>query len=1018
MFARILIGRCANRKSVFLSMFSLLLFFSSICTITAQPPTSTYILSDTLPSILFDGIGASFSGASARYIRDYPSIERSRILDLLFAPSGSPSTQNTFKGAALQILKLEIGGDGNSDGSGSVPSHQHSLSDTLNINRGWVTWLAQEALDRNPNIKIVLTPRTFPGYLRQGNPSANDPFGDPPQAASYVASFVIAFAERLGVRPYIGLWSTSLSTSTVVNNDLMVEYAVELRAQLDSVGFTDSLIICSDSASRLTFPAVTGDWSCVNATDSSNPTLYVEELAEVIGIIGNTGRPPIPFSNTANPQTLPIWMSSYTSVYSGPQPTFGYGALSVANEWMETYITASSANGGKQGTIPSGFIYEFGINAAPYGFPYFHNGLIQANQPWSGHFTPSVALWAIAHVNQFIPSNLDWRILSTDKSNGGSGNLTFGGYYATFYSPSTFESVIIVNKFYDNAMMNRPVVVDELATFTYAGNFPGNQVNSANVWYSCFSNSLSSNNTWTTMTFDKVYPIISNSIILNLSSNCIYSISTSQSISVWPGCQATDCETIPPEPSAFGTQAITFTDFRTCVFEGANGLYMTDVNGAFECTTDLLLGMVLKQTVDSAPIPTGDTRPHTLTGDFDTINVDVRIDAYIPTGCSALLGANIDPYALGGSTQMNSAAGVWLVVQPISDENKLLWKLVKGLDTTSYTIPVLYGEIPLQATFENGVTLRLIVRDNRAIGTVSILPALDGNLTNVQENILLFSTDITSEFTQSGFVGFGTGEFVSGTCFRNFNITNSLTTCSAIPIEKQLITVEMCQTNSPGQMFEISPPTNLEPSSFGYDMIHQYDAWSEDCGPIFSSLDPKDMLLACATNYSAGIVNDATCTCTGFNSNGYPKNRYDDINPYYLMQVDLYILQLPPCQIKLTANKSLCLDLLYDTTDPSLYLNACADETMGPIPDSQLWTFEHSIADGVYLSGPLRNRDGLKVADISGISFELDNPVRATTYTMGSNQIFNFPYPDNKGLIRATQMGICLGACQLTQQQN
>jgi hypothetical protein len=991
-------------------MFFILLVSLTVLFCAAQQNSGQYTISDATNSILFDGIGASFSGASARLIRDYPSSSRTRILDLLFSPSGPPSTQNNFKGAALQILKLPIGGDGSiAADPGTEPSHMHSLSDSVNLNRGWVTWLAREALDRNPNIKILLTPRTFPGYLRQGNADATDPFGDPLQAASYVFEYVIAFADLLGVHPgYVGLWSTSSATSTVVTNSYMVQYAVELRAQLDSVGLTDTLIVCSDSASRLTFPPITGDWSCVNATDPSDP-LYNDELAQVVGVIGNLGRPPIPFSSTANPNNIPVWMTSYTSEYSGPQQSFGYGALSVANEWMETYLTASSINKAKQGSIPSGFIYEYAVDAAPYGFPNFYYGLIQANQPWSGHFSVSPALWAIAHVNQFVPANLDWRILAADATNGGSGNLTFGGYYTTFYSPTTFESTIIVNKFYDMNMPKRPIVSDELATFTWNGNFPGKQLNAA-VWYSCFSNSLSTNNTWTTMTFDKIYPLLGNSITLNISTNCIYSISTSQAISVWPGCQATDCETLPPDPLPFGNQAITFTNFKSCVFEGANGLYMMDINGVFECATDLLLGMVLKQTAEGVPIPAGDTRPHTITGDFDTINVDVRVDAYIPGGCSAMIGANINPYPSEGGAQLNIAAGLWLVVQPVP-ENTLFWKLVTGLDTTSYEIPVRSGEIILDRPLESWVTLRLIVRDGKAIGTVSVSPTLDNNVSSVLESILLFTLDISNGYMKSGFVGFGSGEFVSGTSFRNFNVTNSATTCSAVPVETQPVLAQMCQSGSAGQVFEISLQTPPEPSSFGYDLISKYDSWDEDCGPIFPSQIIGDMLQACATNYSAGIALGASCSCSGFNSNGYPKGRFDDINPYYLMKVDLYVLQLPPSQIKLSANTSLCLDLLNDQANPSLYLNACADPSVGPIPLSQLWTFERSIADGVYLSGPLGTQDGLRVADISGFSFEFDNPISADSYSMASSQIFTFPFPDNKGIIRASQMGLCLGAC-------
>jgi hypothetical protein len=146
----------------------------------------------------------------------------------------------------------------------------------------------------------------------------------------------------------------------------------------------------------------------VNATDPSDP-LYNEELAQVVGVIGNLGRPPIPFSPSANPGNAPLWMTSYTSEYSGPQPSFGIGALSVANEWMETYLLASSLNNAKQGAIPSGFIYEFGVDAAPLGFPNFYNGLLQANQPWSGHFSVSPAL-----LENFSSRRCQWRIRKFD----------------------------------------------------------------------------------------------------------------------------------------------------------------------------------------------------------------------------------------------------------------------------------------------------------------------------------------------------------------------------------------------------------------------------------------------------------------------------------------------------------------------------------------------------------------------------------------------------------------------------
>src|ERR1700754_581103 len=93
---------------------------------------------------VFDGVGAiSGGGGNSVQLISYPEPQRRDILDYLFKPGA---------GAALQILKVEIGGDAFSS-CGAEPSHEHSRG-VQNENAGYEWWLMQEAKARNPDIRF------------------------------------------------------------------------------------------------------------------------------------------------------------------------------------------------------------------------------------------------------------------------------------------------------------------------------------------------------------------------------------------------------------------------------------------------------------------------------------------------------------------------------------------------------------------------------------------------------------------------------------------------------------------------------------------------------------------------------------------------------------------------------------------------------------------------------------------------------------------------------------------------
>ena len=120
------------------------------------------------------------------------------------------------------------------------------------------------------------------------------------------------------------------------------------------------------------------------------------------------------------------------------------------------------------------------------------------------------------------------------------------------------------------------------------------------------------------------------------------------------------------------------------------------------------------------------------------------------------------------------------------------------------------------------------------------------------------------------------------------------------------------------------------------------------------------------------------------------------------------MLQLPPLQLALSANLSLCLSV-GGSDGVSLLLDACAPA--GAAPLTQLFYFARTFADGVLLSGPLYSAVGGLVVDILSLSDDIGTSVRISGNERGSNQLFMHPWPAMRGIIRAPQMGVCLGAC-------
>ncbi len=121
---------------------------------TALPSTAITV-DGSRSGPVFDGVGAiSGGGGNSRYLIDYPAAQRDAILDYLFKPN---------YGAALQVLKLEIGGDANStDGAEQSAEHSHGQ---INCGTGYEWWMAEQAVARNPAIKLAGLQWAAPGWV-------------------------------------------------------------------------------------------------------------------------------------------------------------------------------------------------------------------------------------------------------------------------------------------------------------------------------------------------------------------------------------------------------------------------------------------------------------------------------------------------------------------------------------------------------------------------------------------------------------------------------------------------------------------------------------------------------------------------------------------------------------------------------------------------------------------------------------------------------------------------------------
>ncbi|WP_269855675.1 RICIN domain-containing protein [Streptomyces sp. RPT161] len=333
----------------------------------------------------FDGVGAiSGGGGNTRLLTDYPARQRGQILDYLFRPG---------YGAALQILKVEIGGDTNST-DGAEASHEHSRG-AVNCGTGYEWWLMEQAKARNPGIKLYGLAWGAPGWI--GNTGSGGNFWSQ-DTVDYLVSW-LGCARRHGLTiDYLGGWN---------ERGYNAAWYEKLHAALAADGYRHTQVVGADSGWDVA-TAMRGDPAFGKAVDivgTHYPCSYMSAMTQC--------------STTSDALATgkQLWASENGS------EDYNTGGAALARAVNRGYIDARL----------TAYI-NWPVVAAVYpNLPYNTMGLVTADQPWSGAYSVGKSTWATAHTTQFTRPG--WHYIDT--ASGYLGGARANGSYVTLRSPDS-----------------------------------------------------------------------------------------------------------------------------------------------------------------------------------------------------------------------------------------------------------------------------------------------------------------------------------------------------------------------------------------------------------------------------------------------------------------------------------------------------------------------------------------------------------------------------------------------------
>lgn len=384
----------------------------------------------------FDGIGYISAGGESRLLLDYPATQQGQILDVLFCspdPANVPVSgycTSGIYGAALQQLKIEIGGDSNSS-VGAEPSFLHSQAEfntlqtafqsgtlaaqqaACHLTRGYEWWLAREARKRNPHIKLYGLAWSAPGYL-------GSTFW-----TSQTQQYLVDFARCAAINADGAISGTPLDYIGAQNevdyssSTWIVNYKNLLVTQLQAAGIPVPKLVCCDNA-----------WTPVVTDINSNPSF--SSAVDVVGVHYQYSPPPQPVPQPK--WASEDWVTSPPVWPPGVWPGAGQLARLFNQHYLRDTMTATLV-------VPLVDAYYDNMASSDWG-------PILTFKPWSGNYTIEPAMWVTAQYTQFTEPG--WKYLNGSTCYLGSSgpstcltNYNLGSYWSLRDPASSNWSTIV-----------------------------------------------------------------------------------------------------------------------------------------------------------------------------------------------------------------------------------------------------------------------------------------------------------------------------------------------------------------------------------------------------------------------------------------------------------------------------------------------------------------------------------------------------------------------------------------------